>query len=98
VQNFFSKQHAAEKNKPIELRIDTFGNKEVYFPEKYSFSTDTSKQTFICTTPGRIFFANLIVETAISSPTQSSLVYSSNSFSNFSANSSSELDASWVTS
>lgn len=64
VQNLVSEQNSHDRNIPCEIRFDSFGNKEVYFPEKYIFAGNTSSNSntysFIRTTPGRILLYNLM--------------------------------------
>jgi len=78
VQNLVSEQTSYEYNFPSELRIDIFGNKQVYFLEKYLYQKNTlgsknqdsfesksqdAQTTFIRTTPGRILLHKLINST-----------------------------------
>ena len=61
VQNLLPEQNAYDRNMPFEIRFDSFGNKEVYFREKYSFDNNVQpNQSFYRTTPGRILLYKLI--------------------------------------
>lgn len=63
-QNLNSEQNSYEKQIPLELRFDSFGTQEFIFFDTYIFISSNSfqyfKQKFIRTTPGRVFFNNLI--------------------------------------
>jgi|YelNatPaOPRAMG01_1025707.scaffolds.fasta_scaffold00564_41 DNA-directed RNA polymerase subunit beta' len=65
-QNLNSEQYSYEKQIPLEFRFDSFGTQEFIFFDTYIFLSSNSfhsfKQKFIRTTPGRVFFNNLIYE------------------------------------